>query len=84
MKKTILVIALVLILIVALAGCDLEDAVSTGDNGFETLERGYYGNIMMDRATGVMYWMSTFGDSSGVLTLLVNADGSPRIWEGDK
>jgi len=84
MKKIIIVIALALILIVALAGCSVEDAVSTGDGGFDTLSNNYYGRVVVDRETGVMYWMSCFGDSKGVLTLLVNADGSPRIWEGEK
>lgn len=84
MKKIILIIALVLILIVVLAGCAVEDAVSTGDGGFDTLRNSYYGRVVVDRKTGVMYWMSCFGNSKGVLTLLVNADGSPRIWEGGK
>lgn len=84
MKKTILVIALALVLCIVLAGCSVEDAVSTGDGGFDTLSNNYYGRFVVDRATGVMYWMSSWGDSKGVLTLLVNADGSPRIWEGEK
>ena len=43
-------------------------------------ERG--GMVLVDKATGVMYWMSNGGYNGGNLTLLINADGTPRIWEG--
>jgi hypothetical protein len=38
--------------------------------------------VLVDKATGVMYWMSNGGYNGGNLTLLINADGTPRIWEG--
>ena len=40
------------------------------------------GRVMVDKATGVMYWASDNSYNRGNLTLLVNADGTPRIWEG--
>ena len=40
------------------------------------------GRVIVDKATGVMYWASDNSYNRGNLTLLVNADGTPRIWEG--
>lgn len=39
------------------------------------------GDIYYDTDTGVMYSMSTVSWSYGALTLLVNADGTPKIYE---
>jgi len=36
----------------------------------------------VDKSTGVMYWVSDNSYNRGNLTLLVNPDGTPRIWEG--
>lgn len=35
-----------------------------------------------DRDTGVMYCMSNGYSNSGTLTMLVNADDTPKVWEG--
>lgn len=35
-----------------------------------------------DRDTGVMYCMSNGHRNRGTLTMLVNADGTPKVWEG--
>nr|DAU37863.1 MAG TPA: hypothetical protein [Caudoviricetes sp.] len=35
-----------------------------------------------DRDTGVMYSMSNGYYNNGTLTMLVNADGTPKVWEG--
>lgn len=83
MKKTILVIALALILIVVLAGCGIkEDNPGTQyDTGFRVLEKfnGELGSLVVyDVNTGVMYWINYHGG----VTPIINADGSPRIWEG--
>jgi hypothetical protein len=40
------------------------------------------GMVLVDKTTGVMYWMSVDSHNCGNLTLLVDADGKPRIWEG--
>lgn len=39
-------------------------------------------DIIYDTRTGVMYNMSRGSHNQGTLTLLVNADGTPRVWEG--
>ena len=85
MKRWI-VAALVLALGLMLAGCangkvdagQIADA--DGDNRmFFLLSYEYDGLVLVDKATGVMYLVC--GNYGGV-TLLVNADGTPRIWEG--
>ena len=39
--------------------------------------------IISDNQTGVMYLVYD-GDKQGGITVLVDADGKPLIWEGDK
>ena len=88
MKRWI-VAALVLALVLMLAGCD-KGKVDAGqiadaevDNCmFMVVSKEWYGEILVDKATGVMYWMSNCAYNTGNLTLLINADGTPRIWEG--
>lgn len=84
MKKTILVIALALILIVVLAGCGMkeENPGTQYDTGFRLLERYDLSDSLVayDKTTGVMYFINL----GGGVTPIINADGSPRIWEGEK
>jgi hypothetical protein len=42
---------------------------------------GYY--IVYHKDTKVMYTFSTGGSNLGTFCLLVNADGTPMIWEGE-
>ena len=83
MKKTILVIALALILIVALAGCGMKEESHDEDidTGFRMLERHKDTDtfVAYDKTTGVMYFVNIHGS----VTPIINADGSPRIWKGD-
>lgn len=81
-----IVAALVLALGIMLAGCargkvDAGNiAEADGDNRmFFRLSYEYNGLVLVDKATGVMYLVC--GNYGGV-TLLVNSDGTPRIWEG--
>lgn len=85
MKKKILVIALALILIVVLAGCGMKEESPDKDidTGFRTLER--FGSdpnaaVVYDVNTGVMYFVNYHGG----VTPIINADGSPRVWEEKK
>ena len=84
-----IVAALVLALGLMLAGCamgkvdagQIADAVA--DNRmFMVVSKEWDGKVLVDKATGVMYWMSFGSYNTGNLTLLVNADWTPRIWEG--
>ena len=87
MKRWI-VAALVLALGLMLAGCTggkvdvgrIADAES--DNKyFMVVSYELNGMVMVDKETGVMYWASSGNYNRGNLTLLVNADGTPRIWK---
>lgn len=85
MKRWI-VAALVVALGLMLAGCSTgkvdsqKIAEADGDNRmFFLLSYEYDGSVLVDKATGVMYLIC--GNYGGV-TLLVNPDGTPRIWEG--
>lgn len=84
MKKKILVIALALILTVALAGCGMKEESPDEDidTGFRVLEKFNSSNsyVAYDKTTGVMYFVNFHGG----VTPIINADGTPRIWEGEK
>ena len=87
MKKATKITLLVLLLALfagMLAGCGGGDAQSEAETPFVWI---YYSRIATycvgyDRDTGVMYSMSNGYDNSGTLTMLVNADGTPKVWEG--
>ena len=40
--------------------------------------------IVYDKDTKVMYSISNGARNRGTLTVLLNADGTPKIWEGDE
>ena len=87
MKRWI-VAALVLALGLMLAGCavgkveDKQIADAEDDNLlFMTVSYELSGRVIVDKETGVMYWASDNSYNRGNLTLLVNADGTPRIWK---
>ena len=87
MKRWI-VAALVLALGLMLAGCAKgkvdagQIADAEADNRmFMVVSEERHGKVLVDKSTGVMYWMSYGSYNAGTLTLLINADGTPRIWE---
>jgi hypothetical protein len=49
---------------------------------FMVVSNEWDGKVLVDKATGVMYWMSYGSYNADILTLLINPDGTPRIWEG--
>lgn len=89
MKRAIKIALVVLLLALCagmLAGCADDEAQSEVEAPFVWI---YYSGISTycvgyDRDTGVMYCMSNGYHSSGTLTMLVNADGTPKVWEGYK
>lgn len=78
--------ALAVLLIAALSvlcACDTKHGTEEPcEEAFVTVSHEYPGGcrVIVDRATGVMYWESY----QGKLTLLVNPDGTPRIWNQEK
>lgn len=87
MKRTIKIALVVLVLALCagmLAGCAGDEAQSAGKAPFEWVYSSAVAiyRVGYDPDTDVMYSINNGGYISGTLTLLVNADGSPKRWEG--
>ena len=88
MKKIALMIALVL-LALCLAGCGAEverrtQAPNEAKSMFVIVEETMSWSVVYDWETKVMYAVSCGMHNGGTFTLLVNADGTPKLWEGGK
>lgn len=79
MKKAFIAL---LLGITCLIGCS-HIADSETPKRFEYVDRGYYGwfDVVRDTQTGVMYAVSQEPYNYGTVTLLVNSDGSPLLYE---
>lgn len=79
MKKIIAILCACLLL----TGCDEANGIVNGvtDSMFVTVETGWNYKVMYCKDTKVMYVMSWGNDNQGEFTLLVNADGSPMLYE---
>ena len=53
-----------------------------GGNTFILVNADYYCWVVYHKDTKVMYAVSRAPNNIGTYTLLVNADGTPMIWEG--
>ena len=87
--KRIAIVIMLLLTLLALAECSTgkvdsqKNAEAEIDNRmFMVVSNERSGKILVDKSNGVMYWMSSGTYNSGTLTLLVNPDGTLRIWEG--
>jgi predicted small secreted protein len=84
MKRFLIV--LLIVLVVTLTGCAtgrVDTKAGEDDNlMFFIASREKSGCVIVDKTTRVMYWLSCGSYNYGTLTMLVNADGTPRIWEG--
>lgn len=84
MKKKI--IAIILILILMLAGCSSSEFGREGEQSktetpmFILVEESRNWKIVYHRETKVMYAISYGGYNAGTFTLLVDADGNPMLW----
>lgn len=82
MKKIILLIA-ILILSVMFSGCEMRTVyrgVEAESGRFVIVDGTPYGNVIYDSETKVMYHVTTAGYNYGYFCLLVNADGTPKLW----
>ena len=91
MKKKLLCLLLVLIMpVMVLAGCNYEDVQSNkvgkeyniGSLTFVKIEQSGAFCILVDKDTRVMYLFNRDAYQGG-LTPLLNADGTPMLWEGE-
>lgn len=72
-----------LLLIVLLTGCKSVDSEIYEGNTefFKTISDEHYGNIVYDTRTGVEYWLSTGAENVGTLTVLLDENGKPLIYD---
>lgn len=89
MKKKILCLLMVLILpVLCLCGCSKSTTSNTNAQGDSlvcveqnaNLSGCYY--IFVNRNTRVMYFYFRSGNGGGLIVML-NADGTPMLWEGE-
>ncbi len=81
MKKKIL--AAILTATLLIVGCSDMSNVSAGqDNTIVLVESGLNYNIYADKDTGVMYLL--YHRSGNGCTVMLNADGTPKIWQGEE
>lgn len=84
MKKVIIAILLVILTVFCLSGCTYAKTESVGKNTtsmFVIIEETVTYKIVYHKETLVMYAVSTGTYNNGTFTLLVNADGSPMLYE---
>ena len=83
MKKKLISLLMVLVMpMLVLCGCESKEAeLNGGYDRFKTID--YSGcEVYVDRQTRVMYLFVKKGYGGG-LTVMLNADGSPMLYEGE-
>ena len=87
MKRLIAILLCLVMAVSLLAGCGaVEEADSDGfsvTGRFETVWSDYDDEIIVDTKTGVMYFYYD-GYNAGGLTVMVDAEGNPLIWDDYK
>ena len=84
MKRLIICIAVISAFAMLMSACQSTSATNNIDNMFVKVGQSNqcpHIVILYDRDTKVMYSMSSYDRNCGNLTLLVNADGTPKIWK---
>lgn len=88
MKRIFAIVMLILALCCSLAACgDISGyVVNTADpeavSGFVKVADVHLGHIVYDPDTMVMYIVSDGSYNRGTYTVMVNADGTPKLWGG--
>lgn len=78
---TILVVGILIFGITACTSLEDEPKSNTDTSMFVQLEKTDYWRVVYHKDTKVMYAVSIGSYNSGNFTLLVNADGTPMLWE---
>lgn len=81
MKKIIIVLAVFISGL--MIGFSANHSRAMSEACFKTLYNEKYGDVVYDIRTGVEYWRSDAIYNCGSLTLLVDENGRPLIYEGD-
>jgi hypothetical protein len=88
--KALCVIAIAVVMVFVMASCSCGTPIESVDakekptSMFIVVEETASWKIVYHRDTGVMYAISFGGYNSGNFTLLVNADGTPMVYEGGR
>ena len=81
-SKLIAIMIIVMLVIIGLSfiGCNnTNNSVKTNDDMFVTVSKGSLYNVLYEKDTKVMYVNSY----RGVFAVLVNADGTPKLYKGE-
>jgi hypothetical protein len=78
---TILVVGILMFSLTACAIVETESNSNAGTSMFVQVEETSYWRVVYHKDTKVMYTVSVGGYNGGNFTLLVNADGTPMLWE---
>jgi hypothetical protein len=81
MKKIIAL--MIVVLVVVLTGCSQVEDKSSDISEFVIVEITNSWKVVYHKKTKVMYVVSDGTYNRGTFTLLVNADGTPMLWEGE-
>lgn len=84
-KFIAIIIAITLVVVVLFfVGCNnTNNSVKADDSVFITISYKAEYQIVYDRETKVMYAMSDASYNRGNFIMLVNADGTPKLYEGE-
>lgn len=87
MKKTFIILAMVVAVSFGLVGCDYaimeseKEDYSNAPSMFVEVENGVGYTIAYHKNTKVMYAISDSGYNEGNFTVMLDADGSPMLYE---
>lgn len=84
MKKKVITLAVSLVLLVALAGCDYDEVKKEKSDNismFTVVEETTEWKVVYHNETKVMYTVSCSKYNHGNFTLLVDANGNPMLYD---
>lgn len=85
MKGTLCIILLVLMM--TLCGCgasQVPEKPLVNNSMFIVVEEGRYYKVAYHKSNKVMYVISWGYNNTGSFTVMLNADGTPMLWEGEE
>ena len=87
MKKAVLILVLIVIVCSLMVGCSKNNLDSTANTDRfyyikDSSDGLSYNDIIVDKTTGVMYLFHGVGNNGG-LTIMVDTEGKPLIYDGE-
>ena len=92
MKKNFIIFVMLIALVFSFAGCggtkqlteeDFEEVSKNEYSMFIKVENTAYYDVVYHKTTKVMYAISRGGYNQGTFTVLLNADGTPMLYENN-